>query len=164
MHTLGFLVIYLSLLVGLMLLILPLPGWLQLYRPDWIALILIYWSMALPERVGLWSAFVVGLLVDSLQGALLGQHALALTVIVYFNLKVYLLIRALSLPQQALYVFGLLIISQLITAWVDGIIGLSVPLQAFFAAPFIGMLMWPGVYVVLRTVQRKVMPVGTQHE
>jgi rod shape-determining protein MreD len=157
MHNLRFLVIYLSVVVGLILLILPLPDWVQIYRPDWIALILIYWSMALPKRVGLWSALVVGLFVDSLLGTLLGQHALALIVIVFINLNVYQRIRVLSLPQQALYLFGLLVISQFITAWVDGILGLSVPLRAFFGAPFIGMLMWPWVFVILRDIRRKAM-------
>jgi len=55
---LNFLVIPFTLLIGLMLLILPLPDWAQTYRPDWVALILIYWSMALPKKIGLWFAFL----------------------------------------------------------------------------------------------------------
>ncbi len=70
-----YLVIYLSLVVGLILMILPLPDWVQAYRPNWVALILIYWSMALPKRVGLWFALFTGLLVDTLHGALLGMDA-----------------------------------------------------------------------------------------
>jgi rod shape-determining protein MreD len=155
MLNLRFLVIYLSILVGLILLILPLPDWVQMYRPDWIALILIYWSMALPKRVGLWTALITGLLADSLQGTLLGQHALALVVIVYINLNVYLRIRVLSLVQQALYVFSLLVISQLIITWVDGMMGLPIPVQAIFSAPFIGMLLWPWVFAILRDIRRK---------
>ena len=100
MFKLRYLVIYLTFLVGMILLILPLPDWVRIYRPDWVALILIYWSMALPKRVGLWSALIIGLLVDSLLGTLLGQHALALVVITYLNLNVYLRIRVLSLVQQ----------------------------------------------------------------
>ena len=155
MHKLRFLVIYISIIVGLILLILPLPDWVQIYRPDWLALILIYWSMALPNRVGLWTALITGLLADSLQGTLLGQHALALVVIVYLNLNVYLRIRVLSLVQQALYVLSLLVISQLIITWVDGMMGLPVPIQAFFSAPFIGMLLWPWVFAILRDIRRK---------
>ena len=155
MYKLRFLVVYLSIIVGLILLILPLPEWVQIYRPDWLALILIYWSMALPKRVGLWTALITGLLADSLQGTLLGQHALALVVIVYLNLNVYLRIRVLSLVQQALYVFGLLMISQLIIIWVDGMMGLPIPASAFFGAPFIGMLLWPWVFAILRDIRRK---------
>jgi rod shape-determining protein MreD len=54
MSRLRYLVIYLSLIVALVLMILPLPDWVQIYRPNWVALALIYWSMALPKRVGLW--------------------------------------------------------------------------------------------------------------
>lgn len=157
MPKLRYLVIYLSFIGGMILLILPLPDWVKIYRPDWVALILIYWSMALPKRVGLWSAFIVGLLVDTLLGTLLGHHALALVVITYLNLNVYLRIRVLSLPQQSFYVFSLLVISQLIISWMNGIMGLTVPIQAVFGAPFIGMLMWPLAFVILRDIRRKAM-------
>ena len=152
-----YLVIPISFIVGMILLILPLPEWVRIYRPDWLALILIYWSMALPKRVGLWSAFIIGLLADSLLGTLLGHHALALMVITYLNLNFYLRIRVLSLPQQSLYVFGLLVISQLIISCMNGIMGLSVPFQAVFVAPLIGMLMWLLAFVILRDIRRKVM-------
>ncbi len=155
MLKLRYLVIYLSFIVGMMLLILPLPDWVKMYRPDWVALILIYWSMALPKRVGLWTALIVGLLVDTLLGTLLGQHALALVVITYLNLNVYLRIRVLSLVQQSLYVFSLLVISQLIISWMNGIMGLTIPIESVFGAPFIGMLMWPWVFIILRDIRRK---------
>jgi rod shape-determining protein MreD len=155
MFKLRYLAIYLTFIAGMILMILPLPDWVRIYRPDWVALILIYWSMALPKRVGLWSALIIGLLVDSLLGTLLGQHALALVVITYLNLNVYLRIRVLSLIQQSFYVFSLLAISQLIIAWMDGIMGLTVPVEAIFGAPFIGMLMWPWAFVILRDIRRK---------
>ena len=157
MFNLRYLVVPISLIVGMIMLILPLPDWVRIYRPDWVALILIYWSMALPKRVGLWTAFIAGLLVDSLLGTLLVHHALALVVITYLNLNVHLRIRVLSLPQQSLYVFSLLVISQLIISWMSGIMGLTIPLQAVFGAPLIGMLMWPLAFVILRDIRRKVM-------
>ena len=81
------LVIYASLVVALILMILPLPDWAQIYRPNWVALVLIYWSMALPGRVGLWFAFFCGIVLDTLLGTLLGQHALALVIIIFLNLN-----------------------------------------------------------------------------
>ena len=135
--------------------ILPLPDWVQIYRPHWVALILIYWSMALPKRVGLWSAFFIGLLVDTAQGNLLGQHALALVIIVYINMNFYQRVRVLSLAQHAIYVFVLLAMIQVVVAWVEGIMGRPVPILAFFSAPFIGMLIWPWVFVILRDIRRK---------
>lgn len=141
----------------MILLILPLPDGAKIYRPDWIALILIYWSMALPKYVGLFTAFIIGLLVDSLLGALLGQHALALVLITYINLNTYLRIRALSWIQQSLYVFSLLVISRFIIFWMDGIMGLTIPIQAIFSGPLIGMLVWPCAFFILRDIRRKAM-------
>ena len=157
MVKLRYLVIYLSLVIGLILMILPLPDWAQSYRPNWVALILIYWSMALPKRVGLWFALITGLLVDTLQGTLLGQHGLALVIIMYLNLNFHQRIRVLSLAQQSLYVFILLLICQTMIAWVEGIMGRPTSLAAFLGAPLVGMLIWPWVFVILRDIRRKAM-------
>lgn len=157
MINLRFLVIYISLVIGLLLMILPLPDWVQVYRPNWVALILIYWSMALPRRVGLWFAFFTGLVLDSSQGTLLGQHTLALIIVIYLNLNLYQQVRMLTLVQQAVYVFSLLLINQIVIAWVEGILARPTPILAFFAAPVVGMLIWPWVFVVLRDIRRKAM-------
>ena len=157
MSQLKYLVIYLSLLVALVLMILPLPEWAQIYRPNWIALTLIYWSMALPKRVGLWFAFFTGIILDTSLGTLLGQHTLPLIIIIYINLNLYLRIRVLALAQQAIYIFALLLIDQVIVVWVEGILGRQTPLLTFLAAPFIGMLIWPWVFVVLRDIRRKAL-------
>lgn len=148
-------VIFLSLLVGLILMIMPLPESVQTYRPHWVALMLIYWSMALPGRVGLWIAFISGIVVDTSQGTLLGQHTLSLIIIISINLNFYQRIRVMSLVQQALYVFGLLIIGQAIIVWVEGIMGRPTPIITFFGGPFIGMLIWPWIYITLRDIRRK---------
>ena len=159
MSNLRYLVIYLSLIVALVLMILPLPlpDWVQIYRPNWVALALIYWSMALPKKVGLWFAFFVGIIVDTSQGTLLGQHTMALVIIIFINMNFYQRIRVLALAQQAIYVFVLLLINQLIVAWIEGMMGRPTPLLAFFGAPFFGMLIWPWVFVVLRDIRRKAL-------
>ena len=155
MLNLRYFVIFLSLLVGLILMILPLPEAVQIYRPHWVALILIYWNMALPGRVGPWIAFIIGIIVDTSQGTLIGQHALALVIIIYINQNFHQRIRVMSLIQQAIYVFGLLMISQVIIVWVEGIMGRPPPILAFFGAPFVGMLIWPWLFVILRDIRRK---------
>ena len=157
MSQLKYLVIYLSLLVSLVLMIVPLPDWAQMYRPTWVALALIYWSMALPKRVGLWFAFFTGIVLDASQGTLLGQHTLALVIVVFINLNFYQRIRVLALAQQAFYVLFLLLINQVVIAWIEGFMGRPTPLLAFFGAPVVGMLIWPWVFVVLRDIRRKAM-------
>ena len=155
MIALNVLVIPLSLVVGLILCILPLPDWAQIYRPDFIALILIYWSMALPKKVGLWFAFFTGLIVDVAQGTLLGQHSLALVIIIFINLNLHQRIRVMSLTGQALYVLVLLFISQLLLVWIEGMMLRSPSWMAFFAPPLTGMFIWPWVFIVLRDIRRK---------
>jgi rod shape-determining protein MreD len=157
MLRLNYLVIPVSLVVALILMILPIPDWAQMYRPNWIALVLIYWSMALPQRVGLWFAVFSGIVLDTSLGTLLGQHTLALVVIVFLNLNFYQRIRVLALAQQSFYVFALLLINQVMVAWVEGILGRSTPLTAYFGAPLVGMLIWPWVFVILRDIRRKAM-------
>jgi rod shape-determining protein MreD len=157
MSQLKYLVIYASLVVALILMILPLPDWAQIYRPNWMALVLIYWSMALPKRVGLWFAFFCGIVLDTSLGTLLGQHAMGLVIIVFFNLNFHQRIRVLALAQQAIYVFALLLINQGVVAWVEGIMGRPTPLLAFFSAPLVGMLIWPWVFVILRDIRRKAL-------
>ena len=155
MPNLRYLVIYASLILALILTILPLPDWVQIYRPNWVALVLIYWSMALPKRVGLWFAFFTGIILDTSQGTLLGQHTLALIIIIFINMNFYQRIRVLAPAQQAIYVFVLLLINQVVVAWIEGMMGRPPPLLAFFGAPLVGMLIWPWVFVVLRDVRRK---------
>ena len=157
MSQLKYLVIYASLVVALILMILPLPDWAQIYRPNWVALVLIYWSMALPNRVGLWFAFFCGIALDTSLGTLFGQHAMALVIIIFFNLNFHQRIRVLALAQQAIYVFVLLFINQCVVAWVEGIMGRPTPLLAFFSAPLVGMLIWPWVFIILRDTRRKTL-------
>jgi rod shape-determining protein MreD len=155
MLRLNYWVIYLSLVVGLILMIMPLPESVQIYRPHWVAIILIYWSMAMPKRVGLWTAFIAGILVDVSQGALLGQNAMGLVIIIFINQNFYQRIRVLAPVQQTLYVFLLLFINQIITVWVEGFLGRPTPLFAYLGAPVIGMLIWPWVFIILRDFRRK---------
>ena len=156
MNPLGLLVILLSLAVSLMLMMLPLPDWAAIYRPDFVALTLIYWSLALPTRIGLWVAFVCGLFADVTTGALLGQHGLALVVILFINLNVHQRIRVMSLPHQALYVLALLLLDQTLVLMVEGMIGRRPPLSAYFGAPLIGMFLWPWIFLLLRHLRRRV--------
>jgi rod shape-determining protein MreD len=148
-------IIYLTLLVGYLLAITPLPEWLQSYRPQWVALILIYWCMALPERVGVGVGFSAGLLFDVLSGTLLGQHALGYSVIAYLALKLHLRVRVLPLRQQVFTVFVLLLVERLLALWSTGAAGYPTPSLWYWITPIISMLLWPWVYLTLRKVRRR---------
>lgn len=114
-------------IVALALTAVPLPGAAEAFKPDWVAGLLLFWSVAAPERVGLLGACIAGLALDVLTGALLGQNALALIVIVYLSLRFRLRIRAFPLSQLSITIAVLLSLYQFVLFWVDGIAGRTVP-------------------------------------
>src|SRR3569623_2777639 len=116
-------IIVLTVISALMLTIVPLPGWLALLRPEWAAMVMIYWCLALPQRVSVGYAWLVGLFVDVLRGALLGQQALGLAVIAYLAVRLPRRIRVFPLWQQALSVMVFVALEQLLVLWVQGMIG-----------------------------------------
>ena len=147
-------VILLSLLIGLILGILPLPGELELYRPDWALLILLYWSLALPERIGVGIAWLTGLFQDVLTATLLGQHALAYAVASYLIIKLHQRLRLHPLWQQSLSILLLLMLAQLIIFWINGIIGRPIQSWLYWLPSVVGALLWPVVFVLLRGLRR----------
>ena len=144
------LVIAATFIIALMLTALPMPDWALLWRPAWVALVLIYWCMALPGRTGVLVGWSVGILLDVMAGTLLGQHALALAVIAFVAHQLHRRVRVLPVWQQSMTVFGLVFVFQALVLWINGIKGMPVTLSAYLAAPLISMLLWPWVFVVLR--------------
>lgn len=148
-------VIPLSFLVALMLTLIPMPDWAAPFRPEWLGMTVIYWCLALPRRVGTGYAFVLGLLLDVAKGALMGQHALGLTVVAYLTLRLHQRIRVFPLWQQALSVGAMLAIHLLIVLWVYGATG-QAPNSALYWAPLsTSVLLWPWVFILLRDIRRR---------
>ncbi len=151
----GTLVIVTTVVIAVVLAVMPLPEWARLYRPNWTALVLIYWALALPLRVGVGVGFLVGLLLDSLTGTLLGQNALALSLIAYISVKTHQRVRLFPLWQQSVFVLLLLLIDRLIATVVIGVIGREAPGLPFWASAGFGALLWPWAYFVLRDLRRR---------
>ena len=147
-------VIALTLLAAFALALLPLPAWASLLRPEWLLLALIYWCLALPNRIGLGTAWGMGLLLDVARGTLLGQHALAFALVAYITLKLYARIRYSTLWQQALIVLVLVFIEQMLVLWISGMIGQFPWRWAYLLPTFTSMLVWPMVFLLLRHVRR----------
>ena len=142
-----------SLVAALALAIVPLPDALSAYRPDWVPLVLIFWALMAPERVGLLTAFAMGLALDTLSGALLGQHALAMVIVVYLSVRFHLLIRVFPVWQLSMTVFLLLAIYEFVLFWIDGVAGRSVPISERWAPVVSGALVWPLVLGYLASVR-----------
>lgn len=147
-------VIVFSILVAYTLTIVPLPEWARMARPEWVALVLIYWCLAVPHRVGVVTSFLAGLGQDALQGSLLGQHALAYVILAYLVVNLHQRIRVYPLAQQAGIVLVLLAMTQLIQIWVNGLIGRPSPGPEYWLPPLVGTLVWPWLFVIMRGVRR----------
>lgn len=131
-----------SILAALLLSVVRLPDAVAPFRPDWVAVVLIYWSLIEPRRYGLMSAFWLGIVVDTLTGTLLGQHSLALLLIVYLSQRLYLQIRTFPASQVVLLVILLLTLYQFVLLIVDGFAGRQVPLVERWGPVVTGGLLW----------------------
>jgi len=150
----GTLIIVGTFLIGLMLSQMPLPDMFEWGRPEWVAMVLIYWVMALPQRVGIGSAWVVGLLLDLLKGSVLGVNALALTLVAFMTLLLHQRLRMFPLWQQALMVFVLVGINQLTFHWMQRVTGTAGNSLLFLLPSVVSAVLWPWVFVVLRGIRR----------
>jgi len=150
----GRLAIIATLFVAMLLTVLPMPDWAQPFRPQWVALVLLYWAIALPHRVGVGSGFLVGIVLDVLTGTLLGQNALGLSVVTFIAIQLHQRIRVFPFWQQSLGILLLLVIERLLALWVTGATRGVAPGLVYWAVPLIGALLWPWVFVTLRKVRR----------
>jgi rod shape-determining protein MreD len=150
---LGF--IYLSLLAALLLTVIPVPYQLTLFRPDWALLVVMYWTLALPRRVNIGTAFVVGFLTDVLVGTVLGVNALAFSVVSFVVGVNYLKIRNFAVVQQALLVGLLLALYQLLVFWLSHFLTGVNFRPAYLWPVVIGMLVWPWLFWLLRRYRRQ---------
>ncbi len=148
--------ILLSFAAAFVLSLVSLPDWLTAYRPDWVALVLIYWCLALPQRIGAGAGWVAGLMVDVMNANLLGVHALGLALVGFLARRSYLRIRVFPWWQQALTVFLLLLAYRGLVGWVRSlVVDLEIDYR-YWLPCVVGMIIWPLVAVILRDMRRDV--------
>ena len=151
----GVWVILASFLLASLMLVMPLPSWLEYYRPEWMALAVIYWSMALPHRFGLIGAWVLGFFVDVLEGSLLGLNGLVLALVAYLAMSLYQRLRMFTMLQQASTVFMLVGLHQLVSFWVLTVSNQNTsPNLMFLLSAVTSAFIWPLVFYLLRYLRR----------
>ena len=147
-------VIVATLVAALMLSVISMPEWARYWRPDWVALVLIYWCIALPERVGIGSAWFVGLLLDILNGTLLGSYAFSLAVVAYLAIVMHQRTRVLPLAHQAITILVLVIMYRMLLWWIDGITSQPSGSWEYWLTPVVDTLLWPWTFLLLRSLRR----------
>lgn len=151
----GHATLYATFAVAIIMNILPGPAWAEPFIPDWVALTLVYWCMAVPHRVSVGTGWTLGLILDVLYGSLLGQHALAKSVIAFLTVRLHPQLRMFPRWQQAVSVLVLLVINQLILVWIRGAIGQAPGTLAYWTTSIAGMVVWPWLFVILRDLRRR---------
>ena len=139
----------LSALVALILTVLPLPWWLDVARPAFLVLTVIYWSVNAPRAGGLAIGFFAGLMLDVFQGPVLGEHALALSLITYIAVREHQRIRYKPAIQQALIVLAALVMYEVVLFMIDGWTGHPVTSPLRWVHALSGALIWPAAAAIL---------------
>ncbi|TRX76220.1 rod shape-determining protein MreD [Pseudomonas mangiferae] len=146
-------VIWFTLVLALLLSVAPLPSFMEIGRPLWPALFLAYWVLALPHRIGMTGAWLLGLAEDVLYGSLLGQNALVLTLITFLVLALHQRLRLFPIWQQCLVLMVVFGIAQLVQLWLNALTGNRPPTLVFLLPALISALLWPWIFAVLRSLR-----------
>jgi rod shape-determining protein MreD len=147
--------LYATFAVAVLLAIMPGPDWAEPFRPDWVGLVLIYWCMALPQRVGVGTGWALGFLLDVLYGSLLGLHALAKGLLAFAAVRFHPQLRMFPRWQQAVAVLAMLLVTQLLVSWVRGASGRMPQGVGYWTPSIVGMLVWPWLFIILRDIRRR---------
>lgn len=151
----GIVALVVSYVVALVLMVMPLPTFLEPWRPDWITLVLIYWLMAVPHRVGFGTVLILGLLTDILMGSTFGVYAVALIIVAYPVLRHFQRIRHYSFMQQAIIVGVLILVKRIIVYEIEHVLN-----DAVFNLPYLypvlsSIVLWPWLFLVMRRFRRR---------
>ncbi|WJN58791.1 rod shape-determining protein MreD [Pseudomonas sp. SO81] len=148
-------IIWASLALALLLSVGPMPQFMEIGRPLWLALFLSYWVLAVPHRIGMIGAWCMGLVEDVLFGSLLGQNALILTLIIFLVLSLQRRLQMFPMWQQSLVLLVVFGIAQLVQLWLNALTGNRPPTLAFVLPALISALLWPWVFAILRGLQQR---------
>ncbi len=147
-------IILFTLLIALMASIMPMPLSADAFRPDWVLIVLIYWCMALPGRVNIITAWVMGFLLDVLLGSVLGVHAAAMAISIYIIVVNHQKIRNFSILQQALITGVLAALYHLVVFWLQRFLIDIIFLTSYLYPVVTTIILWPWVFYLLRKVRR----------
>lgn len=148
-------VIWLSFALALLLSVAPMPAFMETGRPLWLALFMTAWTLALPHRVGMTTAWVLGLAADVLYGTLLGQNALILTFITFLVLSLHQRLRMFPMWQQSLVLLVVFGLAQLVQLWLNALTGNRPPTLLFILPALVSALLWPWVSSALRLIRQR---------
>ena len=143
-----------TLVVGLLLNLLPWSGALLWVRPDFVALVLLYWCIEQPRRIGFVTAWLLGLFMDVADGSLFGQHALAYSILAYAGIVLHRRVLGFSGTPQIVHVVVLLLMNDLIVLAIRLLAGADFPGYQYFLGSFVAGALWLPLGALLKLPQR----------
>ncbi len=150
-----FFAVALSSFIALVLTIVQLPAWLFHFWPDWIALVIIYWALISPGRVGPFVAFVIGTLLEVLFVRKFGVLGLGFATLAFIVNATHQQLRVLSIWQQMIFVGMLIAIFKLLTGWLYGIVSDFTITREYWFSLVGDVLIWPFAFILLEELRRK---------
>ena len=143
-----------TLVAALLMNLLPWSGYALAIKPDFVALVVLYWCIETPRRVGFLAAWLLGLLMDVADGTLFGQHALAYTILAYAGIVLHRRVRMFAISSQMLHVVTLLLMNDVIVVTIRALAGDEFPGFQYFVGSFVGAALWPIIVALFRLPQR----------
>lgn len=148
-------IVWLTFVIGLLLSVAPLPQFMEILRPLWMALLLSFWCLQLPDKIGMATAFLLGLAEDVLYGTLLGQNALILSLTIFLVMSLAPRLRLFHMWQQSLTLFVVFGVMQLAQLWLSALTGNRQPTLALLLPAVVSALLWPWINYGLRGLKRR---------
>lgn len=150
----GNIALIMTIVMGLVLQIYPLPDSIVWWRPSWLLLTMIYWVMALPNRVGILSAWFVGLILDVSMGTHLGIHGSTFAISAYIVFSLTNRLRLFTLWQQSLMVGLLVGFDLVVSLWIENFIEYRERPHSYWLPMITSTLVWPISFILLRHIRR----------
>lgn len=143
-----------SLVLAFALEVAPLPEFARDWRPLWLALVVVFWTLELTQGFRFWLAWLSGLMQDVLYGSYLGLHAMFLLLLVYAVQRFQQRLRVFPAWQQVLFLTVLFAVGQLVLFWLEVLTGTARELRQYLLPALISGLLWPWCYFMLHGLHR----------
>ena len=144
----------LTLIVALVLNLLPWTGIALALKPDFVALVVLYWCIQQPRKVGFAIAWLLGLTMDVADGSLMGQHALSYSVLAFGGIVLHRRVLMFTMKDQILHVIPLLLLNDVIVLAIRRLAGADFPGFSYFVGSFIAGALWPPLSFLLKLPQK----------
>jgi rod shape-determining protein MreD len=141
--------VFFTVLLALIAQTIPLPNWLELVRPSFICVVIIYWSIFAPHAGGIFAPWLAGIALDVFKGEVLGQNALAVALVAYITMSLHQRLRNQTLIQQSLFVFAMLTLNEAVVWGIQGWSGNGVSTPWRWVQPMVGAMLWPFIAFLL---------------